>query len=116
MHCRYQSLLQLSTIFCNISRKWTAHSMKLLVVVASLLSVALAAPRFKLGEEWQLWKTQHDKSYLSQLEELERHVIWQSNKKYIEAHNQNAHILGFTLKMNHFGDMVSTLEIATHAA
>lgn len=81
--------------------------MKVLVVIVSLVSVSVAAPRFQLGEEWQLWKNQHGKSYLSDLEELERHVIWQSNKKYIDAHNQNAHILGFTLKMNHFGDMVS---------
>ena len=78
--------------------------MKVLVII-SLISLAVAAPR--LSEEWQLWKTQHGKEYQSQEEELERHVVWQSNKKYVEAHNQNAHILGFTLKMNHFGDMVS---------
>lgn len=80
--------------------------MKIAIVVASLLSLALAAPGFQLGEEWQLWKSDHGKSYGSQIEELERHVIWQANRKYIEAHNQNSHILGFTLKMNHFGDMV----------
>ena len=77
-----------------------------LVVVLALVSLALGAPRFQLSEEWQLWKTEHGKSYESQREELERHVIWQSNRKYIEAHNQNAHIMGFTLKMNHLGDMV----------
>ena len=77
-----------------------------ILVLLPLISLALAAPKFQLGEEWQLWKSEHGKDYQSQREELERHVIWQSNKKYIEAHNQNAHILGFTLKMNHFGDMV----------
>ena len=81
--------------------------MRIIIAVISIISLATAAPRFELSEEWQLWKTEHGKGYQSQQEELERHVIWQSNKKYIEAHNQNAHILGFTLKMNHFGDMVS---------
>ena len=80
--------------------------MKVLIALLSLVVLALAAPKFQLGEEWQLWKTQHGKSYESQREELERHIIWQSNRKYIEAHNQNAHIMGFTLKMNHFGDLV----------
>ena len=84
--------------------------MKVLLAVVSLLSLAWAAPRFELSEEWQLWKAEHGKGYQSLQDELERHVIWQSNKKYIEAHNQNAHILGFNLKMNHFGDMVSLLQ------
>ena len=80
---------------------------KMILGVLPLISLALAASRFQLGEEWQLWKTEHGKNYQSHREELERHVVWQSNRKYIEAHNQNAHILGFTLKMNHFGDLVS---------
>lgn len=79
--------------------------MKVLVLV-SLFSLALASPKFQLSEEWHLWKAEHGKTYQSYQEELEKHVTWQSNKKYIEAHNQNAHTLGFTLKMNHFGDMV----------
>jgi len=38
---------------------------------------------------------------------VERHVVWMSNKKYIEQHNMHADELGFTLKMNKFGDLVS---------
>ena len=64
-------------------------------------------PKFQFVEEWNLWKGQHEKSYDSQLEELERHMVWLSNKKYIEQHNANSHIFGFTLAMNHFGDLVS---------
>ena len=81
-----------------------------ILAVLSLVSLAFGAPRFQLGEEWELWKSEHGKSYQSQREELERHVIWQANRKYVEAHNQNVHILGFTLKMNHFGDMVSVIK------
>ena len=71
--------------------------------------VASCSPRFEFPEEWQLWKSDHGKSYDSELEELERHITWLSNKKYIEQHNANADVLGFTLAMNHFGDLVSTL-------
>ena len=84
-----------------------ATTMKVLLV-AALFSLALATPRLQLSEEWHQWKSEHGKSYLSEREELERHLVWQSNLKYIEAHNQNAHILGFSLKMNHFGDLVSS--------
>ena len=83
--------------------------MKVAFFVVCLVSLAWAGPRFELSEEWELWKTEHGKGYQTLREELERHVIWQSNKKYVEAHNQNSHILGFSLRMNHFGDMVSLI-------
>ena len=35
-----------------------------------------------------------------------RHTVWESNKKYIDGHNEHAHTLGFTLAMNEFGDLV----------
>ena len=58
-------------------------------------------------EEWDLWKTEHGKSYQSQREELERHLVWLSNREYINAHNANSHVKGFSLKLNHFADLVS---------
>ena len=36
-----------------------------------------------------------------------RQTVWESNKKYIDTHNDNADELGFTLAMNEFGDLVS---------
>ena len=62
--------------------------------------------QYQHPEEWQLWKTEHGKSYESQREELERHLVWLANREYINAHNKNAHVLGFTLAMNHLGDIV----------
>lgn len=62
---------------------------------------------FKYLGEWSNWKLRHAKSYSSSLEELERHLIWLSNKRYIDHHNANSHIFGFTLAMNHLGDVVS---------
>lgn len=59
-----------------------------------------------LHEEWLLWKRHHNKNYPHMEEERKRHDVWLENKKYIEEHNKQAHIHGFTLKMNHLGDLV----------
>ena len=40
-------------------------------------------------------------------EELEKHIVWLSNKKYIDEHNANSEKFGYRLAMNQFGDMVS---------
>jgi len=58
-------------------------------------------------EEWTSWKDYHGKSYESEREELEKHIVWLSNKEYVDQHNANSHIFGFTLALNHMGDMVS---------
>ncbi|CAI8032369.1 Digestive cysteine proteinase 3 [Geodia barretti] len=57
-------------------------------------------------EEWDLWKTEHGKSYESQREELERHLVWLSNREYINAHNKNSVVTGFSLRLNHFADLM----------
>lgn len=78
------------------------------LVVLCVMGVAMGnqLPKYEFKEEWLLWKRQHEKSYSTDLEELERHLVWLSNKKYIELHNANADVFGFTLAMNHLGDMV----------
>lgn len=64
------------------------------------------ATRYKHGLEWIAWKQTHNKTYQSYHEELGRFNIWLKNKQYIDRHNQQqAHT--YTLRMNHFGDMVS---------
>ncbi len=80
--------------------------MKFLVLL-SLIGLAASRAHYELLEEWNLWKDQYGRSYGSEEEDLERHIVWLSNKKYIEQHNANDHIFGYTLAMNHFGDMVS---------
>ena len=57
-------------------------------------------------EDWHLWKTKHEKVYESPKHELSRHLVWLSNKKYIEEHNKHADVLGYGLEMNQFGDLV----------
>lgn len=79
-----------------------------LLLCFSLVScISSQAAKFELVEEWTAWKGYHGKSYTSEMEELERHMVWLSNKEYVDQHNQNAHIFGFTLALNHLGDMVS---------
>jgi len=80
--------------------------MKILVLL-SIVALAAAAAKFEFLEEWETWKEQHGKGYQSEQEELERHLIWLSNKKYIDQHNANSDSFGFTLAMNHFADLVS---------
>ena len=64
---------------------------------------------YQFPEQWQMWKSAYGKSYLSQLEELDRHLIWLSNKKYIESHNGFSDVFGYTLKLNRFADLVSLM-------
>lgn len=86
--------------------------MKSLAVLSLLLLLATSAPfHYENVEEWNSWKTQHRKEYSSDLEELERHLVWLSNKQYIDAHNANEDIMGFRLAMNTFGDMVRKIII-----
>ena len=80
--------------------------MKLLVLL-SVIALAAAAAKFEFLEEWETWKEQHGKGYQSEREELERHLIWLSTKKYIDQHNANSDIFGYTLAINHFADLVS---------
>lgn len=81
-------------------------------VFLSTLSLALSKnmAQYEFVEEWNMWKGQHRMRYKSEVEDLSRHLVWLSNKKYIDLHNANSHIFGFTLAMNHFGDMVSWME------
>ena len=75
------------------------------------ITLALKAkPKFRHEQEWNKWKFVHDRNYTNELEELERHLIWLSNKVYIDLHNANAHIFGFNLAMNHLGDLVCLKE------
>ena len=42
------------------------------------------------------------------MEELRKHITWMSNNAYIDQHNQDSDTFGSTLKMNNFGDLVSS--------
>ena len=81
---------------------YSYRSMKIFLVVAISVVICSCAP---VDEEWESWKILYNKEYTTQEEELWRHVIWQSNKKYVEKHNSQK--LRYILKLNIFGDMVN---------
>ena len=76
---------------------------------SSVLDSTVFNVSYKYEEAWRSWKATHSKKYLDATEDLLRHQTWLSNMKFIEGHNANAHIFGFTLAMNHLGDMVCQL-------
>lgn len=88
--------------------------MKHVLLLASLVQLLLLVtlpqgdclgPVWSHVEEWGSWKLEHGRSYDSERVELEKHLVWLSNKVYIEQHNANEHVFGFSLKMNHLGDL-----------
>ena len=89
------------------SKKDTAHTMKLVYLMLLLVQLGMSKPALKFHKEWRVWKENHAKKYSSDEEEVQRHSVWLANKIFIEDHNKRADEKGFTLKMNHFGDMVS---------
>lgn len=75
--------------------------------VLLLVSMVLpGAESLQLSAEWHMWKAEHRKSYVTDREEVYRHVVWQSNSKFISAHNQFNLTFGYTLAMNEMGDLV----------
>lgn len=61
----------------------------------------------QLLAEWSAWKGLHRKRYSSSVQDLERYVVWRSNRAYINYHNSFASSFGFYLAMNNFGDLVT---------
>ena len=56
---------------------------------------------------FSLLPQQLSKKYVSEEEEVRRMNIWAMNKKYVEMHNANADLYGFTTGMNEYADLVS---------
>jgi len=85
--------------------------MKLQVITAlvCLLVIAEALPFYEVvKEEWELFKMHHGKSYLTDIEEQFRMMVFAENKHKIATHNK-LHAQGhksFQMKMNHFGDLM----------
>lgn len=80
-------------------------------IVALLCVTMVTAVEF--SDEWNNWKQLYQKTYECEHEELARYTIWVANKAYIEEHNKNVDVHGYSLKMNEFGDMVTNFQL-TH--
>ena len=97
------------------AKRESSFMMQLTVLVLCcyhVLLVSTVALGLTVKEEWQSWKAQHGKEFGSEEEEMLRLGIWMNNMAAIEEHNRQNH--NFTLKMNHFGDLVSNCPYSFH--
>jgi len=67
-------------------------------------------------EEWEGWKTVHQKSYHSAEEEKFRMKIFMENKQKIAKHNTRFHKghHNYQLEMNHYGDLLTHEFLGIH--
>lgn len=79
--------------------KWT--------VFWHLLGLAVAVEQLQFMEEWTLWKTEHQRRYSGEREELERHSVWLTNREFVLKHNAQWESHGYSLSLNQFADLVS---------
>lgn len=78
-------------------------------VLACLLVLAVGAPFDQgLNNDWQLFKSVHEKEYESWGEEQFRRGVWEKNLDIIKRHNLEASlgVHTYTLGMNKYGDLV----------
>ena len=118
----YEAVCMLLLLLCvrqlNCSRQWQPPGAGNEVILTAQQRWGLKRQYFSMlkasrdalqyGLRWQGWRVAHNRSYQTSSEALERYIIWRSNVAYIENHNAFADMLGFTLAMNSFGDMVRT--------
>jgi len=69
-------------------------------VVLALLTVA-----FAYQNEWEAFKSEHNKFYYSDAEHQVRFNIFKANLDFVNGHNAEA--AGYTVAMNRFGDLTS---------
>jgi len=78
----------------------------LLCVLNTIYSLTVEKTEFIADDDWQLWKSSHNRAYKDIYEEKVRYTIWQDNVMRIKHFNKNSKSL--FLRMNHFGDMTTT--------
>ena len=83
--------------------------MKLLLYlffVGCVASMVVEKSNIIADEDWQLWKSGHNKEYKDIFEEKVRYAIWQDNVHRITEFNSKSKSL--FLRINQFGDMTNT--------
>eukprot|EP00111_Clytia_hemisphaerica_P004373 TCONS_00012506-protein len=76
------------------------------LILLGLLGLSLAHLEVIEDKSWHLWKGVHNKYYPNMFVEKIRYNIWQDNSNRIE--NFNKLNQGYSLRMNHFGDLTNT--------
>jgi len=79
------------------------------LALLSLVLVSEAVHFYEVvKEEWEVFKLNHGKKYITDIEEKFRMMVFAENKHRIASHNK-LHAQGhksFKMKMNHFGDLL----------
>ncbi len=82
----------------------------LLLLICFVVSINCSALTYKdvIFEEWEAFKSRHQKQYNDKSEEYFRLKVFMENKHFIAKHNQRAAngYKSYTLAMNKFGDLL----------
>lgn len=69
------------------------------LILFYFVALAYSRPSY----EWNAWKTQYNKKYMSQAEENYRYAVWKDNLEYVTEQNDK---ITYELGMNHLADLV----------
>ena len=72
----------------------------------TLTLLAVACARFQDADEWESWKAKYKMEFPDRHSDHRRRGIFESNMRFIEGHNSNAKLHGYTLGMNAYGHLV----------
>ncbi|XP_069484925.1 cathepsin S-like [Ambystoma mexicanum] len=78
-------------------------------VILLTSSLALSIASRHLDREWQMWKSRHERNYITEEEEELRRNAWEATWHKVQNHNLLADQgkKNFRLEMNHFADKTS---------
>jgi cathepsin L len=77
-----------------------------LCLLSAVFCKVVEKSNFIADNNWQVWRSAHNKAYNDFNEEKVRYTIWQDNARRIaEFNSKSKHLF---LGMNHFGDMTTT--------
>ena len=85
---------------------------KMLTLLLLIATCVYALPT-EYDDQWEAWKTEYNKVYKDDIEEAHRKEIWMKHLVYVQKHNAQSDVHGYTLAMNLFADLVSFITIIT---
>ena len=99
-----------TTLWMEISPEKVTMKLLSLALFGLVIAQTYAVNFFEVVvEEWELWKSVHQKAYANADEEKFRMKIFMENKQKIAKHNTRYHKghHNYNLEMNHYGDLLS---------
>ncbi|XP_072258359.1 cathepsin S-like [Pyxicephalus adspersus] len=77
-------------------------------LVLSAVIICVSSSHF-LDQEWNVWKTKHDKTYPTSYDETFRRNAWEATWHKVQKHNEKYEqgLTKYRMEMNYFADMTS---------